>query len=58
MQAFYTLTAAFARRMIEMGFDYVVVSSDARLMAAQAKTSTGGFTFEINKEILSGCLVF
>ncbi len=33
----YTLTAAFARRMIEMGFDYVVVSSDARLMAAQAQ---------------------
>ena len=33
----YTLTAAFARRMIELGFDYVVVSSDARLMAAQAQ---------------------
>ena len=33
----YTLTAAFASRMIEMGFDYVVVSSDARLMAAQAQ---------------------
>ena len=33
----YTFTAAYARRMIEMGFDYVVISSDARLMAAQAK---------------------
>ncbi len=33
----YTLTAAFARRMIELGFDYVVISSDARLMAAQAQ---------------------
>ena len=33
----YTLTSGFAQRMIELGFDYVVISSDARLMAAQAQ---------------------
>ena len=33
----YTLTADFARRMIELGYDYVVISSDVRLMVAQAK---------------------
>ena len=33
----YTLTSDYARRMIEMGFDYVVISSDARLMASQAQ---------------------
>jgi len=33
----YTLTSKYARRMIEMGFDYVVISSDARLIASQAQ---------------------
>ena len=33
----YTFNAVFANRMIELGFDYVVVSSDARLMVAQAQ---------------------
>ena len=39
----YTLTAAFARQMIELGFDYVVISSDARLLAAQAKKILADF---------------
>ena len=33
----YTLTPEFARRMIELGFDFVVISSDARLMVTQAQ---------------------
>lgn len=33
----YTFTSDYARRMIEMGFDYVVISSDARLMVSQAQ---------------------
>ena len=33
----YTLTPEFARRMIELGFDFVVISSDARLMATQSQ---------------------
>ncbi len=33
----YSYTAKFARRMIELGFDYVVISSDARLMVSQAQ---------------------
>ena len=37
----YTLTTAFARRMIKLGFDYVVVGSDARLMAEQAQQVLG-----------------
>jgi len=37
----YTLTTEFAKRMIELGFDYVVVSSDARMLSIQAnKTLT------------------
>ena len=42
----YTLTAAFARRMIELGFDYVVISSDARLMVAQAKQVLADFRLQ------------
>ena len=42
----YTFTAAYARRMIEMGFDYVVVSSDAHLMAAQAKQVLADFRLQ------------
>ena len=33
----YTLSSDYAIRMIEMGFDYVVISSDARMMISQAK---------------------
>ena len=33
----FTLTPKYARQMIELGFDFVVLSSDARLLAAQAK---------------------
>ena len=37
----YTLTAEYAKRMIKLGFDYVVISSDARMLTAQAtKTLT------------------
>ena len=37
----YTLTPEYAKRMIKLGFDYVVVSSDARMLTAQAnKTLT------------------
>ena len=42
----YTFTAAYARRMIEMGFDYVVISSDARLIAAQAKQVLADFRLQ------------
>jgi len=33
----YTLTPEYARMMVDMGFDYVVISSDARLIVTQAK---------------------
>ena len=33
----YTLTAEFGRRMIELGYDYVVISSDVNLLVAQAQ---------------------
>jgi len=33
----YTLSSEYAKKMIEMGFDYVVISSDARLMVSQAQ---------------------
>ena len=33
----FTLTPKYARQMIDLGFDFVVLSSDARLLAAQAK---------------------
>ncbi len=33
----YTLTPEFAKRMINLGFDYVVISSDARMLTLQAK---------------------
>ena len=33
----YTLTPDFAKRMIKLGFDYVVISSDARMLNANAK---------------------
>ncbi len=37
----YTLNPEYAKRMINLGFDYVVVSSDARMLTAQAhKTLT------------------
>ena len=37
----YTLTPEYAKRMIMLGFDYVVTSSDARMLTAQAtKTLT------------------
>ena len=37
----YTLTPEYAKRMIQLGFDYVVISSDARMLTAQAtKTLT------------------
>ena len=37
----YTLTPEYAKRMINLGFDYVVISSDARMLTAQAtKTLT------------------
>ena len=37
----YTLTPEYAKRMIKLGFDYVVISSDARMLTAQAnKTLT------------------
>ena len=37
----YTLTPEYAKRMIKLGFDYVVISSDARMLAAQTtKTLT------------------
>jgi len=32
----YTLTPEYAKRMIKLGFDYVVISSDARMLTAQA----------------------
>lgn len=33
----YTLTPEYAKRMIKLGFDYVVISSDAHMLTAQAK---------------------
>ena len=33
----YTLTPEYAKRMIKLGFDYVVISSDARLLTEQVK---------------------
>ena len=37
----YTLTPEYAKQMIKLGFDYVVISSDARMLTAQAnKTLT------------------
>ena len=37
----YTLNSEYAKRMIKLGFDYVVISSDARMLTAQAtKTLT------------------
>ena len=37
----YTLSPEYAKRMIKLGFDYVVISSDARMLTAQAnKTLT------------------
>ena len=33
----YTLTPEYAKRMIKLGFDYVVIGSDARMLTAQAK---------------------
>ena len=37
----YTLTPEYAKRMKKLGFDYVVISSDARMLTAQAtKTLT------------------
>ena len=33
----YTLNTNYARRMINLGFDYVVISSDARMLMIQAK---------------------
>ena len=37
----YTLTTEYAKRMMKLGFDYVVISSDARMLAVQAnKTLT------------------
>ena len=37
----YTLTPKYAKQMIKLGFDYVVISSDARMLTAQAnKTLT------------------
>ncbi len=33
----YTLTPEYAKRMIKLGFDYVVISSDARMLTLQAK---------------------
>ena len=37
----YTLTPDYAKQMIKLGFDYVVISSDARMLTAQAtKTLT------------------
>ena len=37
----YTFTSEYAKRMIKLGFDYVVISSDARMLTAQAvKTLT------------------
>ena len=32
----YTLTPEYAKRMINLGFDYVVISSDARMLSIQA----------------------
>jgi len=37
----YTLTTEYAKRMIKLGFDYVVISSDTRMLTAKAnKTLT------------------
>ena len=37
----YTLTPGYAKQMIKLGFDYVVISSDARMLTEQAtKTLT------------------
>ena len=37
----YTLTPEYAKRMMSLGFDYVVISSDARMLTLQAnKTLT------------------
>ena len=37
----YTLTPEYAKRMIKLGLDYVVISSDARMLTIQAtKTLT------------------
>ena len=35
----YTLTPEYAKRMIKMGFDYVVISSDARMLTAQSNNT-------------------
>ncbi len=35
----YTLSTDYARRMINLGFDYVVISSDARMLSIQANKS-------------------
>ena len=32
----YTLTTEYAKKMINLGFDYVVISSDARMLSAEA----------------------
>ena len=42
----YTLTPEYAKRMIKLGFDYVVISSDARLMVAQAKQVLADFRLQ------------
>ena len=42
----YTLTPEYAMRMIKLGFDYVVISSDARLLAAQAKKVLADFSLQ------------
>ena len=34
----YTLTPEYAKRMIKLGFDYVAISSDARMLAEQANS--------------------
>ena len=35
----YTLTTDYAKRMIKLGFDYVVISSDARMLTEQASST-------------------
>ena len=41
----YTLTPKYAKQMMQLGFDYVVISSDARMLSAQAnKTLTDIFS--------------
>ena len=36
MAGIYTLNPEYAKRMIKLGFDYVVISSDARMLSAKA----------------------